>query len=227
MSFDDAPAQAPAPFAPSPAASLPTPVGPAASPSAPAPGVLSRFTGVVLAPSELFRAIRDEEGWGDLLGYYAIFVFLPMLLASALPLVAAQYAGEGSAPVSMAALAASAVMIPANGLVFLGFLHLAVRGLGGARGAVNTAKCYVYPQALVAIGTIIFTAVNTLSGGAEGLALIGALAALAFGLWSLQVGLWGFEAVQDVGQWRALAAVLVAWVLNGLLFNVLARVLTG
>ncbi len=165
--------------------------------------MMKRF---LLAPLESFRTVRDTD-WGDSLRYYLILLVINAVLSAIVSIGMASTAWTTFSAlftqvgVPLPAVTGTGVIFIALLMIIVQFvllfigaawLHLFVYILGGRRGYLQTLKA--------------------LSFGSTPAMLFGWIPVIGFlaGIWSLILGIFGIQELQDMTTIKAAIAVILA-----------------
>lgn len=155
-------------------------------------GLLERFKDTLFYPKEYFESIKNEDDYRTPITYYFAFAFVPIVISIL-------FSNSAGAITEIASRVIYSIL-------FVVVVHAFVSLFGGKQGFVNTLKAFAYPTAVVFPITIFQIAALLLESASA--AIVAVLVSLILGLYALQLELWAFERLQNIGQWRAFFAII-------------------
>ncbi len=156
-------------------------------------GIPEKIKKILLSPSELFNAVKSEEGFKNAFIYLALMSIVSIVLNYFL---SSQYSAMLAGLGLPSALGIAIILVIwlfglIASFIAVGFFHIFVYLLGGKEGFSSTYKAFAYAS----------TPSNLLGW----IPYIG----IIFSLWSLYLEVKGISMLQNMSMGRALAAILI------------------
>lgn len=121
-------------------------------------GMIERFTGIFVSPSELFNKIKAEKEYNPTLMYFLVFIVGSSIVSFAISLLAGIQLNIKN---SIVGWFVSVIGV----LLFAFFLGLVASWFGGTRSWVQGLKVAVYPGTIFAVLGIIMAIIGVLFKG--------------------------------------------------------------